>query len=106
MSISQVDQSTQYISLRIVDFAGQSIYYNTHSVFMRDTAVYLLVHRSNTSPKDEAREYFCQGGDETEVDAAGVMQCNLSYLKQWMDAVHSTRCGQSSEQEALTFKGK
>ena len=71
------------------DFAGQPVYYNTHSVFMSDTGIYLLVHNMSRKLTEKAHVRFSEDGHERVIDTDQSLDTNLDYLYGWMSAVYT-----------------
>eukprot|EP00117_Sycon_ciliatum_P005868 scpid18796/ scgid0488/ Probable serine/threonine-protein kinase pats1; Protein associated with the transduction of signal 1 len=85
----QVDCASEQVLVRIYDFAGQPVYYNTHSVFMSESGVYLLVHNMAKSLQGEAQVRFSEDGHERVIDKDEFLSTNLDYLYSWMSAVYT-----------------
>ncbi len=70
------------------DFAGQSVYYTTHPLFLTARAVYLLVNDLSQNPQERAKPVVTQGMFSKLEDAFAV-KTNLDYLDLWMSSVAS-----------------
>ena len=76
------------------DFAGESVYYETHQLFLMSRAVYLLVYDLSRDPDEIAQPMEKQGVFE-KIEEKSCTKTNLDYLDYWMTSVPS----QSSQLE-------
>ena len=76
------------------DFAGQSVYYETHQLFLTPKAIYLLVYDLSWDPEGFAEPAKNQGCFE-KIEEKSCTKTNLDYLDYWMTSVSS----QSSRSE-------
>ena len=69
------------------DFAGESVYYETHQLFLTSKAIYLLVYDLNRDPEESGKPVKKQGvyGKIEET----FTKTNLDYLDFWMTTVSS-----------------
>ena len=82
-------QAKEY-SLSVWDFAGQHLYYASHSVFLSLRAVYVLVH--NLSKDLSAQAEPCARPGSLDVDREDpTNQTNLDNLLSWLVSVHCIR---------------
>ncbi|XP_078349895.1 uncharacterized protein LOC144634751 isoform X1 [Oculina patagonica] len=70
------------------DFAGQSVYYATHPLFLTCRAIYLLVYDLSQNPNERATPIVKQGMFKKFEDSFGP-KTNLDYLDFWMTSVAS-----------------
>ncbi|XP_068722471.1 uncharacterized protein [Montipora capricornis] len=70
------------------DFAGQSVYYATHPVFLTPRAIYLLVNNLSQNPHAKAKPVVKHGIFRKRKDIFNV-KTNLNYLDLWMSSVAS-----------------
>ena len=77
--------------LDIWDFAGQHLYYATHSIFLSHRAIYLLVHNLQKKPNDLAEPSFNCGDGEERLLQNFSDETNLDMLLSWLVSVHSIR---------------
>jgi len=70
------------------DFAGQSVYYVTHPLFLTARAIYLLVYDLSQNPHDIAKPVVRQGVYQKIQDNCS-LKTNLDYLDFWMTSVAS-----------------
>ena len=70
------------------DFAGQSVYYVTHPLFLTARAIYLLAYDLSQNPHDKATSVVKQGFYE-EIQDNFCPKTNLDYLDFWMTSVAS-----------------
>lgn len=70
------------------DFAGQSVYYATHPLFLTARAIYLLTYDLSQNPHDIARPVVKQGVYKESQDNFN-QKTNLDYLDFWLASVAS-----------------
>ena len=70
------------------DFAGQSVYYATHVLFLTARAIYVLVYDLSQDPYERAKPVVKQGVYEKFQDRSN-LKTNLDYLDFWMTSVAS-----------------
>ena len=70
------------------DFAGQSVYYATHPLFLTARAIYLLVYNLSQDPHEKAMPVVKQGVYKKIQDNFS-LKTNLDYLDFWMTSVAS-----------------
>ncbi|XP_067037362.1 uncharacterized protein [Acropora muricata] len=70
------------------DFAGESVYYETHQLFLTSRAIYLLVYDLSRDPQGSAKPVKRQGVFE-KIEEKMCMKTNLDYLDYWMTSVSS-----------------
>ena len=76
------------------DFAGQSVYYVTHPLFLTRRAIYCLVYDLSLNPEGIAKPVVKQGVYKEVLENCG-LQTNLDYLDLWMMSVASLTSCQS-----------
>ena len=74
------------------DFAGQSVYYNTHPVFLTNKAIYILVSDLSRN-KDERPSPPVRKGIYTNTEDIFCNKTNLDYLDFWMSSICSLNPG-------------
>ena len=84
------DIKTKEVILTLWDFAGQHLYYASHSVFLSARAVYVLVYNLNKSLNAEAEPCVRQGIHDIVLDNPN-SETNLDNLMSWLVSVHSIR---------------
>ena len=89
-----VDDSTEDIYFTFWDFAGQSVYYVTHPLFLATRAMFLLVYDLSLNPDDKAKPVLKQGVFE-ESEESYDLKTNFDYLDFWMKSVASLATGQA-----------
>ena len=70
------------------DFGGQSVYYETHPIFLTEKAIYILVSDLSRDPDEKAIPPVKTGLFEKKVD----IDCNkrnIDYLDFWMSSIYS-----------------
>ena len=70
------------------DFAGESVYYETHQLFLTSRAIYLLVYDLSRDPEESAEPVKKQGVFE-KIEEKSCTKTNLDYLDYWMTSVSS-----------------
>ena len=80
------------------DFAGQSVYYDTHPLFLTSRAIYCLVYDLSLDPYGKAGPLEKQGVYKAIPESAN-LKTNIDYLNFWMTSVASLTC---SEEECCS----
>jgi len=80
------------------DFAGQSVYYTTHPLFLTPRAVYLLVNDLSQNPSEKAKPVVRQGMYRKLLDSFG-LKTTFDYLNFWMSSIASLASQEESVQE-------
>ena len=70
------------------DFAGESVYYVTHPLFLTARAIYFLVYNLNLNPNAKAKGLVKQEVSEESQDSFN-LKTNLDYLDFWMNSLAS-----------------
>ena len=83
-----LEHSEEEIYSTLWDFAGQSVYYTTHPLFLTKRAIYCLVYDLSLNPDDEAKPLVKQGLYE-EIQESFHLKTNFHYLDFWMTSVAS-----------------
>ena len=89
-----VDDNKEDIYFTFWDFAGQSVYYVTHPLFLTARAMFLLVYDLSLNPDDEAKPVLKQGVYEESEESSNI-KTNFDYLDFWMRSVASLASGQA-----------
>ena len=71
------------------DFAGQSVYYVTHPLFLTKKAIYFLVYDLSLNPHDEAKPLVKSGVYKKTLESFSSLKTNLDYLEFWMKSIAS-----------------
>ena len=82
------------------DFAGQSVFYVTHPLFLTARAIYLLVYDLSHNPHDIAKPVVKQGIHNKFQDNFNLMT-NFDYLDFWMTSVASIASQDKNDDEDL-----
>ena len=82
------EDSEEEIYSTVWDFAGQSVYYTTHPLFLTKRAIYCLVYDLSLNPDDEAKPLVKQGLYEENQESFH-LKTNFDYLDFWMTSVAS-----------------
>ena len=77
-----------YIYSVLWDFGGQSVYYETHPIFLTEKAIYILVSDLSRDPDKNAIPPVKTGLFEDKVDS-DCSKTNLDYLDFWMSSIYS-----------------
>ena len=96
------DIKSEEVTLTFWDFAGQHLYYASHSVFLSGRAVYILVYNLNKNLLATAEPCVRQGVNNIRLDNAN-NETNLDNLLSWLVSVHSIR---SAAKEHVAHQGK
>ena len=84
------DIKAKEVILTLWDFAGQHLYYASHSVFLSARAVYILVYNLSKTLNAEAEPCVRQGIHDIVLDNPN-SETNLDNLMSWLVSVHSIR---------------
>jgi len=87
------------------DFAGQSVYYTTHPIFLTSRAIYLLAYDLSQNPHEKAEPVQKQGLFEEFADSCG-LEINSDYLDFWMSSVASLASQEESDEVSSKSDGK
>ena len=82
------------------DFAGQFVYYATHSLFLTVKAIYLLVFDISQDPQERAK-CIVKEGMYSRVEDSSSLKTNLDYLDFWMTSIVSLSTQDETNQECL-----
>ena len=96
------DIKSKEVILTLWDFAGQELYYASHSVFLSGRAVYILVYNLNKNLLATAEPSVRQGVNDILLDNLN-NETNLDNLLSWLVSVHSIR---SDTNENVAHQGK
>ena len=81
---------SEEVIVTLWDFAGQHLYYASHSVFLSGRAVYILVYNLNKNLLATAEPCVRQGVTDTRLDNPN-NETNLDNLLSWLVSVHNIR---------------
>ena len=84
------DIKSEEVILTLWDFAGQHLYYASHSVFLSGRAVYILVYNLNKKLLATAEPCVRQGIIDSLLENPN-NETNLDNLLSWLVSVHSIR---------------
>ena len=82
------------------DFAGQSVYYTTHPLFLTPRAIYLLVNDLSKNPLEKSKPVVKQRMYRKLLDSFG-LKTNFDYLDFWMSSIASLASQEESDQENI-----
>ena len=86
-----------HLTLDLWDFAGQHLYYASHSVFLTSRALYILVYNLSKEFKSTAQPCVRQGIHDINLNNPN-HETNLENLLSWLDSV-STMCPSKPEMD-------
>ncbi|XP_015778975.1 PREDICTED: uncharacterized protein LOC107356863 isoform X1 [Acropora digitifera] len=84
------DIKAKEVILTLWDFAGQHLYYASHSVFLSERALYVLVYNLNKNLLATAEPCVRQGINDILLDNPN-NETNLDNLLSWLVSVHNIR---------------
>ena len=84
----------------IWDFGGQSVYYDTHPIFLTKKAIYILTCDLSHDPNQKANAPTKKGMSRKKEDTC-CSKTNLDCLNFWMSSVYSLVCPNTIRQETL-----
>lgn len=84
----------------IWDFGGQSVYYDTHPIFLTKKAIYILTCDLSHDPNQKANTPTKKGMSGKKEDTY-CSKTNLDCLNFWMSSVYSLVCPNTIRQETL-----
>ena len=93
------DVKAKEVILSVWDFAGQDLYYASHSVFLSPRAVYVLVHNLSNDLSAQAKPYAKHETCKIKLENP-TNQTNLDKLLSWLVSVH---CIRPTRDEASEF---
>ena len=99
LAVGQMEGEDDIYSV-LWDFAGESVYYETHTLFLTSRAIFLLAYDLSRDPYEKALPVKRQGMFEVIEDRIGT-RTNLDYLDYWMTSVSSVS-SQSKDREKRT----
>ena len=97
------DVKAKEVILSVWDFAGQNLYYASHSVFLSHRAVYVLVHNLSKDLSAQAKPYAKHESRKIELENP-TNQTNLDNLLSWLVSVHCIRPTRDEASEVLEGK--
>ena len=72
----------------IWDFGGQSVFYDTHPIFLTEKAIYILAYDLSRHPYQKANTPVKQGMYE-DIEDTDCQKTNFDYLDFWMSSIYS-----------------
>ena len=72
----------------IWDFGGQSVFYDTHPIFLTEKAIYILAYDLSRDPKHKADAPVKQGMYK-DIEDTDCQKTNFDYLDFWMSSIYS-----------------
>ena len=97
------DIRAKEVMLTLWDFAGQHLYYASHSVFLSGRAVYVLVYNLNKNLLATAEPCVRQGIHDILLDNPN-NETNLDNLLSWLVSVHNIRSDANKSHENQEIK--
>ena len=98
------EDSREDIFSTLWDFAGQSVYYVTHPLFMSSRAMYCLVYNLSLNPDELAEPPLQQGVYEKSPERFNP-KTNLDYLDFWIMSVASLASGEDDNSNESQSEG-
>ena len=95
----ELNDNKEDIYFTFWDFAGQSVYYETHPLFLTPRAIFFLVYDLRLNPDDEAKPVLKQEL-YGEREASYNLKTNFDYLDFWMRSV-ALLCSSQAEGSRL-----
>ena len=90
---TELEDNTEGIYSTIWDFAGQSVYYETHPLFLTARAIYCLVYDLSLNPDDQAIPQVVKQGVYDDNEESLNLKTYFDYLDFWMRSVATlARC--------------
>ena len=97
------DVKAKEVILSVWDFAGQNLYYASHSVFLSHRAVYVLVHNLSKDLSAEAKP--CANHETRKIELKNpTNQTHLDILLSWLVSVHCIR--PTRDEASKVWEGK
>ena len=87
----------------IWDFGGQSVFYDTHPIFLTEKAIYILVCNLSCDPDNKADTPVKQGRYK-ELPDNYCENTNFDYLDFWMSSIYSLVSSNTNRQETSSSK--
>ena len=87
LAVDEIESEDDIYSV-LWDFAGESVYYETHTLFLTSRAIFLLTYDLSQDPAKKAPPVKRKGMFEVTEDMIGT-KTNLGYLDFWMTSVSS-----------------
>ena len=82
----------------IWDFGGQSVFYDTHPIFLTEKAIYILACNLSCDPDKKADAPVKQGMYE-DIEDTDCQKTNFDYLDFWMSSIYSLVSNNTNRQE-------
>ena len=80
------------------DFGGQSVFYDTHPIFLTEKAIYILAYDLSRDPYQKADAPVIQGMYE-DIEDTDCQKTNFDYLDFWMSSIYSLVCKNTNRQK-------
>ena len=87
----------------IWDFGGQSVFYDTHPIFLTEKAIYILTCDLSCDPYQKADTPVKKGGYR-EIQDNDCEKTNFDYLDFWMSSIYSLVSNSTNRQETSSSK--
>ena len=97
---TELEDNTEDIYSTLWDFAGQSVYYETHPLFLTARAMYCLVYDLSLNPDDRATPLVKQGVYKKYHESLN-LKTNFDYLDFWMRSVAALARSQDERIDVL-----
>ena len=83
----------------IWDFGGQSVFYDTHPIFLTEKAIYILTCDLSCDPESKADTPVKEGRYCEEIRDEFCEKTNFDYLDFWMSSIYSLVSNNTNRQE-------
>ena len=83
----------------IWDFGGQSVFYDTHPIFLTEKAIYILTCDLSCDPESKADTPVKEGRYCEEIRDEFCEKTNFDYLDFWMSSIYSLVSNNANRQE-------
>ena len=97
---SEIEKDREEIFSTLWDFAGQSVYYETHPLFLTARGIYCLVYDLSLNPNDQATPLVKQGVYKEYQESLN-LKTNFDYLDFWMRSVATLARCQDEDTDVL-----
>ncbi|XP_071952913.1 uncharacterized protein [Antedon mediterranea] len=87
IEVSKTEQ--QEIMMSIWDFAGQSVYYTTHQVFLTTRAIYIIVFNLTHDLNSQAIVQVRRGEGHSNIEWKKSELTNIDFINFWINSIHT-----------------
>ena len=87
----------------IWDFGGQSVFYDTHPIFLTEKAIYILAYDLSRDPYQKTDAPVKQGMYE-DIEDTDCQKTNFDYLDFWMSSIYSLVSKNTNRQKTSSLE--